>query len=395
MEYTVTIKATNPYAGSSAASGSYYNISSTDNMNGVSTPRASNITWTFAIPTNIPWAVCKIKSAYVKNVRVYNSSSSVKDASWVFRTNYYGSGWRSSMATVGDAVVWRYHGMNNGSWHPGDTTTTYNNVTMTSNAIKWIQSQFSAGKNLYFSYIEARSAGGSIVSPDYSGATYSTRFYHSYVPSIVITYEMQPCYVFTNKRYSYTYPSAAMTSNYSQSCTASASAIYNDNYPAWRAFDDSTSTNAWATTRGVTSAWLQLLMPKALYDIEVTLTNRADHATLCNGPIAGIIYGSNDNGATLTQIGSFSGRDGATKGASTTVKCTHSVPYNTVRMVFSSWDTSADSAKNECALGDCSIKGYSATAAGSWQVAIPYVYTNSAWTQAVPSVYTSSAWNPG
>lgn len=393
MEFTVTIAGTNPYAGSSAASGSYYNISGTDNMNGVSTPRASNITWTFAIPTNIPWAVCKIKSAYVKNVRVYNSSSSVKDASWVFRTNYYGSGWRSSMATVGGAVVWRYHGMNNGSWHPEDTTTTYNNVTMTSNAIKWIQSQFSEGKNLYFSYIEARSAGGSIVSPDYSGTIYSTCFYHSYKPSIVITYEMQPCYVFSKTRTAYTYPAAAMTSDYSQSCTASTNSTYSSNYTAYKAFDSNNTSRCWATANGVTSPYLQLKMPKALYDVEVTITNRADHATVINGPIAGTISGSADNGVTFTQIGSFSGRDGATSAASTTIKCTHAKAYNTIRITLSSWTTTGSS--TYAAIGECSIKGYTATATGSWQVATPYVYTNGAWTQAVPSVYTNSAWNPG
>lgn len=186
---TKTITATSPRAGTSAASGNYYNISSTDNMNGVSTPKASNITWTFARPSDVPWGAVKVTNAYVNNVRVYNSASSVKDASWVFRTAYQSSSWRGSLAYVGSNVVWRYHGMNNGSWHPGDTTKTYNNIAMTSDAKTWIQSQFAAGNNVYFSYIEARSAGGSITSPNYSGTTYSTRFYHNYVPTLTVEYE--------------------------------------------------------------------------------------------------------------------------------------------------------------------------------------------------------------
>ena len=187
---SVTITATSPRAGNAAVSGTYYNVSGTDNMNGVSTPKATNITWTFARPADIPWGAVKITSADVDNVRIYNSASAVKDASWVFRTAYQSSTWNGSAAKIGTSYVWRYHGLNNGSWIGADTNgQTYNNISMTANALTWILQEYQGGRNVYFSYIEARSAGGSIASPDYSGTTYSTRFYHSYVPTLTINYE--------------------------------------------------------------------------------------------------------------------------------------------------------------------------------------------------------------
>jgi hypothetical protein len=188
----VTITATNPRAGNAAASGEYYNISSTDSMNGVASPKASNITWTFALPTGIPWGACKIISADVDNVRVYNSASSKKNASWVFRTAYQSSTWNGSLAKLGTTVVWRNHGLNNGNWIEANTNgVTYNNVQMNANALTWILQEFRGGRNVYFSYIETRSAGGSITNPNYSGTTYSTRMYvKNYYPKLTINYEI-------------------------------------------------------------------------------------------------------------------------------------------------------------------------------------------------------------
>ena len=179
---SVTITATTCRAGAAAASGTYYNVSSSSNMNGVSTPKATNITWTMPRPSSVPWSACKVTSAYAKNVRVYNSASAVKDASWLFRTTYQSSTWAGNVAYVGSNTVYRYRGMNNGSWHPASTTTTYNNVTMTADALTWIQQELAAGRDLYFSYVEARSAN--------QGSTYSTRFYINYIPQLVINYEI-------------------------------------------------------------------------------------------------------------------------------------------------------------------------------------------------------------
>lgn len=188
---SVTITAKNCRAGNAAASGTYYNISGSDNLNGVSTPKASNLTWTFARPTDIPWGAVKITSADIDNVRVYNSASAKKDASWVFRTNYQSSSWNGSAAKIGTSYVWRYHGLNNGSWIEANTNgVTYNNITMTANALTWILQEYRGGRDVYFSYIEARSAGGSIASPDYSGTTYSTRMYWNYTPKLTINYEI-------------------------------------------------------------------------------------------------------------------------------------------------------------------------------------------------------------
>ena len=364
---TITITATTCRAGTAAASGSYYNISSSSNMNGVSTPKATNITWTMPRPASVPWAACKITAVYAKNIRVYNSSDAVKDASWLFRTSYQSSTWNGNLAYVNGNAVWRYKGMNNGAWHPANTTTTYNNVSMTADALTWVQQELAAGRDLYFSYVEARSTN--------QGSTYSTRFYINYIPQLVITYEITsnikywdgsnwntviPYYAVDASKISQstlTRPNGAMTAATSQNCTASSSSNFSADFPAWRAFDDSTTTNAWASTRGVTSAWLMLKMPEPLYNISVTMVNRQDHATLSNGPISGVIQGSND-GTTFTDLKTFSGRDGKTKGASSTISCgNNNKAYQYVRIYTENWDKTSDTSKTECCIGDCSITG--------------------------------------
>ena len=183
-------------------------------------------------------------------------------------------------------------------------------------------------------------------------------------------------YIWTSAtRTQYTYPEQAMTSNSSQGCVASASSTYSSSYPIWRAFDKSTTTAAWATTRDATARWIQLIMPKALYDISVTITNRGDNQYIC-APISGKIYGSNDDGATLTEIGSYSGRDGATAQASSTVVCTNSnVAYNTVRIDVETWE--GDSLT---AIGEISISGYDyAEGQYIWKPVTPYIYGENGW----------------
>ena len=72
---SVTITATTCRAGNAAASGNYYNVSSSSNMNGVSTPKATNITWTMPRPSGVPWSACRVTSAYAKIIR---KSSTIK-----------------------------------------------------------------------------------------------------------------------------------------------------------------------------------------------------------------------------------------------------------------------------------------------------------------------------
>lgn len=182
-------------------------------------------------------------------------------------------------------------------------------------------------------------------------------------------------YVWTTDATAYTYPKGAMTSATSAECTASASSEYSSNYPAWRAFDDSTSTKAWASSRDVDEAWLILQLPRKLCNITMTITNRADHDTLVNGPISGFIQGSND-GSTWTDLKFFYGRDGATKAASSTHSCDNNVGYSLLRIYTTNWDlTTGSSSQNECCIGECSVSGYDVSPTlGGWKLASSKVF---------------------
>lgn len=126
-------------------------------------------------------------------------------------------------------------------------------------------------------------------------------------------------------------------------------------------------------------------MPDALYDVTVTITNRGDRSDNIRGPIAGTISGSND-GSTFTQIGSFSGRDGATKGASSTITCTNSTTaYKYIRVTMSDWYPSGNN--TYCAIGEIEIYGYLYRSTGDWHKATAYVANSSGtYVQAQPYI---------
>ena len=158
----------------------------------------------------------------------------------------------------------------------------------------------------------------------------------------------------------YTYPEAAMTANLSQNCFVCASTRSTSDYPAWRAFDKNTANN-WAshTKTYDPQPWIQLTFPRPLYNISVRIDNDSGTA---KGPVGGIIYGSNDNGVTLTQIGSFTGRSAAAS-ASTTHQCSNStVAYNTVRIQVT---TLASGAQN-VDIGEIYISGTDIGTNGGW-----------------------------
>lgn len=192
-------------------------------------------------------------------------------------------------------------------------------------------------------------------------------------------------YVWTTTRHLLSYPANAMTSNSSQSCVASASSTYSSSYPIWRAFDKNTTTVPWASSSSETNAWIQLQMPRILYDITIKITNRNDRADNIRGPIAGTILGSND-GLNFTQIGSFSGRDGSTRAASSTVVCNNSTTgYSYVKIAISDWYPSGNN--TYCAIGELEISGYNNPSTGGWTEATPYVYDGSSWVQTLPYIY--------
>lgn len=167
----------------------------------------------------------------------------------------------------------------------------------------------------------------------------------------------------------YIYPEGAMTSNNSQNCIANCSSTYSNDYPAWRAFDKTNSGYCWAGSRSDTTApWLQLTYPKALYNISIFMANRS--GTTDNGPINGIIYGSNDDGTTLTQIGSFTGRESAAEKYSI-IQCNNSATaYNTIRIVTSRFG----SGTGDCGIGEVFISGTDIGNSGAWVAAKPLIW---------------------
>ena len=256
-----------------------------------------------------------------------------------------------------------------------DVTThlTTSDTTTCSNFLNLIQSATS-GQYYYFRIVR-ESGQGAVLKTDIA---------------LTITYEtgnrrMTQMYVWTTTRTSLGFPTEAMTSNNSQNCIASASSTYSSSYPIWRAFDKNTTTVPWASSSSETNAWIQLQMPRILYDITIKITNRNDRADNIRGPIAGTILGSND-GLNFTQIGSFSGRDGSTRAASSTVVCNNSTTgYSYVKIAMSDWYPSGNN--TYCAIGELEISGYNNPSTGGWTEATPYVYDGSSWVQTLPYVY--------
>ena len=189
----------------------------------------------------------------------------------------------------------------------GNTTVPYNTVRILFN--KW------SNKG-----VEASGSGSNIVLGDISivGTDIGTNGYWAgEIPFNIITY-----------------PKKAMASNISQDCISSASSTYSSSHYAYLAFDKSGATG-WPSSSSATSPqWIQLIMPEPLYNIRITMLN--DNDTV-KAPANGIVYGSNDDGTTLTQIGSYSNRD-SVAGNSTSIICNNSnIAYNTIRVSVTSW----------------------------------------------------------
>lgn len=148
----------------------------------------------------------------------------------------------------------------------------------------------------------------------------------------------------------YSYPAAPMNENISKDCEASASSEFSDDFAACCAMNGSVDS-AWRSSENATGPWLQLKMPRALYDMEITLVNQS-YEPVC-GPVSGMVYGVENDG-NLVQIGAFSGRDGTTAEAQTLIVCTNSArAFDTVRLKITDWDGNA-----WAAVGEMRISGY-------------------------------------
>ena len=127
------------------------------------------------------------------------------------------------------------------------------------------------------------------------------------------------------------YPAAAMTSNSSQGCVASASSTYSSSYSAWQAFDNE-ETKSWASANDTGTQWIQLKMPQALKQITVEVHSRT--STNIANPVAGQVLGSND-GSTWTPIGSYSGWSKTQRGGKLgEIVCNNDTAYSYVRLTI-------------------------------------------------------------
>lgn len=172
--------------------------------------------------------------------------------------------------------------------------------------------------------------------------------------------EANPLVWKTENPKTYTYPSAAMSSCTSQGCVVISSTAHNySTHSPFKAFDKNAENN-WASREGYDpQPWIQITIPRPLYNISVQINNDASSA---RGPVDGIIYGSNDFGTTLTQIGSFSGRSSA-KGVSTTTQCNNTTTaYNTIRVLI----TTLPSGYTNVDIGEIYISGTDIGTNGGW-----------------------------
>lgn len=180
-------------------------------------------------------------------------------------------------------------------------------------------------------------------------------------------------YVWKTTRISSTYPAAAMTSNSSQSCVVSASSTYSSNFPAWKAFNKNIDNGSWASSDSATGPWLQIIFPKKLYNITVTIRNRGDRTdNKVNGPLTGTIYGSSDGGATWTAASVAYSRNGTTLELTTTHDLGNStVACNGVRVGIATWNKNGG---GYACIGHMEITGYDVPPGGGWAPATAYVY---------------------
>lgn len=148
-----------------------------------------------------------------------------------------------------------------------------------------------------------------------------------------------------------TYPTAAMTSNSSQSCVASASSTYSSSFPIYYAFDN-TRTNAWAAQTSDSAPWIQLKVPQALKNISVKVYSWSTSNVYKGEPVSGTLMGST-NGSTWTQIGSYSGWAENSAGFVGEIVCTNDTAYNYVRLNIASYT----SGKGYVSIGYMTVTG--------------------------------------
>ena len=135
-----------------------------------------------------------------------------------------------------------------------------------------------------------------------------------------------------------TRPATPMTSRTQDGCTVSASSVRSYTNDVWMAFDSKLNTS-WNIAANDSAPWIQMQMDVMASDIRVFLYSR-DTSNVSH-PTAGTVLASND-GATWTQIGTYSGFERVIGGLVGIVECGNETPYRYIRITISAWSANTD-----------------------------------------------------
>lgn len=152
-----------------------------------------------------------------------------------------------------------------------------------------------------------------------------------------------------------TYPTVALASANSSGYVVRASSEYSSKYAAWKAFNKSYSdAQGWASSASDNAPWLYIELPKAIRIRSIRIANRTFNSGV-NGVINARVNATNDTSA-WTQLGTISGRDGATSGLVTTHEISSGdVAYKYVGIDPTSWNKDAGS---YVSIGEIYITGF-------------------------------------
>lgn len=177
-----------------------------------------------------------------------------------------------------------------------------------------------------------------------------------------------------------TRPAVAMTSNSSQGYTVTASSQYNTtNYLAYKVFNgtNSSNTDCWCSATSDTSPWIQIIWDIPLYNVDVTIANRAGN--YCHAVIAGTINGIDASGTTLIST-NFSGRNNTISEANT-YSFSNNTAIQGIKIVVTEYNkTEGSKTVNYCSIGQITITGFefSPDVLG-WKECTAYIYTSNGW----------------
>lgn len=152
-----------------------------------------------------------------------------------------------------------------------------------------------------------------------------------------------------------TYPTVALTSANSNGYVVKASSEYSSTYAAWKAFNQSYSdAQGWASSASDSAPWIYIELPKAIRIRSIKIVNRTFSSGV-NGVINANVKVTNDTTSAWTQLGTISGRDGATSGLVTIHEFSSGdIAYKYVGIDPTSWNKEAG---NYVTIGEIYITG--------------------------------------